>query len=408
MYIPAQWECYRHLLTQWPEASTLRGASLVAILFRHPAEKGMWEQLCMLRKKRPSIPVVIVGKKATHSDIIEAFRFGAADFLRAPFTQSELLDFLLRNARRRPPAFTGWFASIGGRVQKVFRNEVWKYIREKRQQRREVLGFFSGAGQPALLPESNQVVRGIYGYFLGPFEVSLMGEKMNRKLAKKNSSLLAYLVYHHNRPAHRDLLMDVFWPYSTPDSARNSLNSAIYNLRKFFGKACSAQEAILYHNECYSINPELEVVTDADQFYTNWKKARNIDLAQGLQHAVGLYNRAVALYRGDFLEGMRNEGWCEPIRDNLRETYLMALDRLSLHFLEEGASLSALNLCQKILSIDPCLEEVHQRAIICYSRMGLRDKAIRQFMKCSKILERELGLGPSGQTIQLFREVTDT
>jgi DNA-binding SARP family transcriptional activator len=199
--------------------------------------------------------------------------------------------------------------------------------------------------------------------------------------------------------------MSTFWPHSCSESARNSLNTALYNIRKTLQSVQEKPDLLLYKNECYYINPALKVVTDADQFIAHLNKGRHLDLSKGLENSVEEYNHAVELYVNDFLEELRYEDWCDPIRDNLRESYLLALNRLSYFFFESELYSIAINLCQKILIIDPYLEEVHQRLIICYYKTGARDKAIRQYQKCKSVLNEELQINPSEQTTSLFQEI---
>ena len=55
-----------------------------------------------------------------------------------------------------------------------------------------------------------------------------------------------------------------------------------------------------------------------------------------------------------------------------------------------------------MLEKDDCLENVHRKLILCYYRLGRRDKAIRQYYKCSEALRKELNIEPSQSTKELF------
>src|SRR5262245_60905518 len=50
-------------------------------------------------------------------------------------------------------------------------------------------------------------------------------------------ALLSFLVDRGAGPVPRGLLMDVFWPGSSPDAARNSLHVAMHALRKALSQA---------------------------------------------------------------------------------------------------------------------------------------------------------------------------
>lgn len=45
--------------------------------------------------------------------------------------------------------------------------------------------------------------------------------------------------------------------------------------------------------------------------------------------------------------------------------------------------------------------------MLCFHRIGKRDHALKQFQKCTKILKRELDVGPSTSTVDLYRKIRD-
>jgi DNA-binding SARP family transcriptional activator len=262
--------------------------------------------------------------------------------------------------------------------------------------------FFIPSGKETdLLNQHDLIAR-----FFGSFDIYFKGAKLKKVPGRKVSSLLAYLLLHHRRPVHREVLMDLFWGDNTPSSARNSLNVAIHHIRRHFSRAFPEQEIILYKNENYIINPELDIITDVELFTSQWRKGRIVDSSQGLDAAVPAYNKAAGFYRGDFLEELRYDEWCAAERDNLLETYLFLLDRLSSYFLQDGCYAAAINLCKKALSKDPCLEDMHRRLIACYDRLDYRDLAIRQYYRCREILQKELGVEPSEETRMLFQSIS--
>jgi DNA-binding SARP family transcriptional activator len=407
--IPAQSNiaCYplQHPLVP---AEVEEGSFVFLILKNSPKEQAE-KQLVYLKKKFPGLSVIMIEKAPTHHDIIKAFRLGAADFLEWPLQPEEFRRILLDKStvcHFQDGKASSLFHSIPRKLAK------WFHLPHKQSDPLKVMKKIKWTGilsrhqiSPPPPIQSVNPNEAINCRFLGPFSVKVYGEKLKLPNGKKTMGLLAYLLYHHNKPIHREILMSTFWPHSCSESARNSLNTALYNIRKTLQSVQEKPDLLLYKNECYYINPALKVVTDADQFIAHLNKGRHLDLSKGLENSVEEYNHAVELYVNDFLEELRYEDWCDPIRDNLRESYLLALNRLSYFFFESELYSIAINLCQKILIIDPYLEEVHQRLIICYYKTGARDKAIRQYQKCKSVLNEELQINPSEQTTSLFQEI---
>jgi DNA-binding SARP family transcriptional activator len=390
-------------LQQLPSIEGLSKETLI-FLFEGSTQKTL-HQIHRLKEGFPGIPVIIAGRRPTRKSIISAFRQGADDFLIWPAEEKEILNLL----ERYKPSTRGRINRILRRWLRKFKTTLGQSARAERRPhaRAETLGIFANLPFTSGIANDTSDQADLSIRFFGRFEIYFRGKKMKPIPGKKVTSLFAYLLYHHSKPLHREKLMAQFWGNNTPSSARNSLNVAIHAIRKHFDKICPHQELILYNRETYVLNPELDILTDVEQFVHYWQRGRDIEARQGLESAMGAFNKAVALYRGDFLEDMLYEEWCESERDSLMETYLLTLDRMSSYFLNEGSYTASINLCKKILEKDDCLEDGHRRLIICYDRLGMRDKAIRQYHKCARILKNELSVEPSDETKEIFVEISE-
>jgi DNA-binding SARP family transcriptional activator len=199
--------------------------------------------------------------------------------------------------------------------------------------------------------------------------------------------------------------METFWPNTDQDSARNSLNVAIHNVRGILHEVNPDYEYILFKEECYFLNPGIDVWVDVEEFLHYWKIAQRTERQNGIQAAVGEYEAAAALYHGDFLEEDLYESWPSSERENLKEIYLFVLDRLSNYYSQDGKPSTAASLCETILAKDNCREDIHQRLMRCYCRLEQREKAVKQYRKCVEALEAELDVKPTRATIELYERI---
>ena len=243
------------------------------------------------------------------------------------------------------------------------------------------------------------------GFFLGTFQVFLNGMLMNQWPGKKGRSLLAYLLYNHQRKVSKDMLMEEFWPDVMPDSARNSLNVAIYNLRQYFRKVDSQYKYLLFEQDSYILNPNLEIQLDHEQFDRLIDEGYDLERQAGLSKAVGTYEKAIELYKGDFLTESLYDSWSFSEREYLTERYVFSLDRLSHYYSSCGKYKTAEAFCRRILEKDACREDIHRRLMWCFIRMGHRDRAVRQFKDCEYILRSELDISPGTHTLQLLDKI---
>ena len=365
-----------------------------------------------IKKMNPGLPIICIASEPSDDFIISAFRAGVADFFKRPFKEKEIVVSIFSilavrqnnrstqkthtpaNTAETPSTKPSFFNKIKSALSQIFSEPLnYKVTPSDNDASKRVPGTISSE------PPSLRV------NFFGDLHLISNEDTVTTWPGKKGKSIFAYLAFHHKRKISRDCLMDIFWPDSTMDSARNCLNVTLHGLRQMFHLLDANNEYILFKNECYFINPEIEISLDVEKFKYYWRLAQSSEREKGIEAALGEYELAAALYKGDFMEDDLYEGWTALDRENLKEIYLVILDRLSNYYSCDGKPVTAINLCEIILRKDSCREDVHRRLMRCYYRLGQRDKAIKQFRKCSEILNLELEVPPTKTTISLFQQI---
>jgi DNA-binding SARP family transcriptional activator len=199
--------------------------------------------------------------------------------------------------------------------------------------------------------------------------------------------------------------MDRFWRQAAPDSARNCLNVTLHGLRRLLRDCDPEHRWILFQEDSYLINPELDFWVDRVEFEQLIVRAGAVERKVGIEAAVPHYERAVGLYGGDFMEEDPYEDWTVLDRESLRDQYLEALDRLSEFYFQAGEARRAISLCQAALAKDRCHEAAHRRLMRCYRRLGYRDRALRQFQALTAALQTELEVEPSRRSLDLYESL---
>jgi DNA-binding SARP family transcriptional activator len=115
------------------------------------------------------------------------------------------------------------------------------------------------------------------------------------------------------------------------------------------------------------------------------------------------YEEAVALYRGEFMQGTHDE-WIEEKRSYYRDQYLRMLEKLAAAAQEAGEWERSLSLTQKILRDDPFREEVHCRVMRAQAALGNRVAVKEQYEILCSLLLRELGVEPAQETQRVYAE----
>lgn len=383
------------------------------------------------------LPTVFISKSPTQDLIISAFRSGAADFLKAPINPDELQLCLERvhSSVQQSQFQTSYFAlkrkiinksrvrhliqSTQGFLSNMFRKEeIGTMLPEGELSSASDLlscslstpGRISGTTErsiqiPKDLTQEGDSASPVNCYFFGNFRIVINDQIIEKWSSKKGKSLIAYLLFNHKRRIYRDVLMENFWPNTDPDCARNCLNVALHGIRRVISEADSSREYIIFKDECYYINPEIDIRLDVEKFLRYWSKGQTFEQEKNIQDELKYYELAITSYRGDFFEDDLYEDWASLERENLKEIYLTILNRISNYYALNGKPATAISLCEQILQKDNCQEEVHRRIMRCYYRLGRRNRAIKQFHKCAEILKEELEVEPTQMTKNLYEQI---
>ncbi|MFN8491778.1 MAG: BTAD domain-containing putative transcriptional regulator [Caldilineaceae bacterium] len=203
-------------------------------------------------------------------------------------------------------------------------------------------------------------------------------------------ALLIYLAC-QQRPLGRDVLAELLWPERTQKQARSNLRVALHRLRQQIAPYLQVTQ----HN--LAINPEAATSLDAAQFETDLTAGR---LAE-----------AVALYRGDFLDGFYLDGsptfeqWALLERERLRTLALSAYQQLIDQSAVAGQLAVATSTAQRLLQLDPLHEPTHRQLMRLLAQTGQRSAALAQYETCRQLLTAELDVLPDEATMVLVEQI---
>jgi DNA-binding SARP family transcriptional activator len=242
-------------------------------------------------------------------------------------------------------------------------------------------------------------------YCLGEFRVYQGDKPVTDWPSGRGKSIFKYLLTHRSRHIAKDILMDIFWRNYSPESARNNLNVAIFGLRKALKADRPDFDHIIFKDEHYMFNPNMNVWVDFEEFMQHYETGHIFQRKGALPEAIREYEIAEDLYQGDFLEEDLYEDWPMLQREALRESFLNILDELIRYYFNDKKYPVCIRICQKLLTKDSWREDCHRRLMRCYSILGQRNLALRQYDLCIQALERELDVRPSHETHALYQRI---
>ncbi|MBA2533694.1 MAG: winged helix-turn-helix domain-containing protein [Rubrobacter sp.] len=292
--------------------------------------------------------------------------------------------------RRPDGSMVGAFSARGAAPEAV-RQMVEETVRE------EPSAYLQEA--PAYTPRPSLQVR-----FFGHFEMFCDGNAMHLGRNGKALTILKYLLANRRRPVSQDHLMGWLWPESNLKKARWSLNSAIHGLRKLLGGCSSALSTnyVTLEDGYYHLSEAVRIWTDVDKLDERYETGRRLEREGRMPAAAVEYEKAIELYRGDYLIEDLYDDWTMVERERLSNAYMDMLGRLAVHYMESGQYQESIRGCYRVLEKDRCHEDTYRLLMRCYTRLGLRGRALHQYRMCQQILGQEYGTSPSPETRSLY------
>ena len=211
--------------------------------------------------------------------------------------------------------------------------------------------------------------------------------------ASKRAALLTYLAIATPRGFHRrDTLLALLWPELDQEHARGALRQALHLIRRSMTDGALLAEG------------DDEIALDRDAF---WCDA--VAFEQLLDE--GQVEEALALYRGELLEGFHLSGcleferWLEDERRRLKQRAAEAAWSLAQQALAGGRMAEAARWGRRALALSPYDEGVVQRVIELLDRAGDRAGAIREYEAFAKRLREDHEAEPAPETTALIESV---
>jgi len=202
----------------------------------------------------------------------------------------------------------------------------------------------------------------------------------------------------------RDMLADELWPETEPEIATNRLRVAIHELRKMLRgtrKQADAPQYIGQQEGTYFFDPSGSTWSDVQAFDEYMRQGRSLANEGRSDAALKAFQKAEALYQGDYLRDDPYSEWTVPIRERLREARLSALAQAAQLHAGRGEPEDAAALCRRILRSESWREEVYRRMMEYLAAAGRSHEALRAFEECRRALRAEMDTNPSHQTIQV-------
>ncbi len=190
-------------------------------------------------------------------------------------------------------------------------------------------------------------------------------------------------------------ICESFWPDLPIDQAVNVFHVTKRRLHKALGF-----DVLVHQGGHYLVNPDINLKYDVLEFVKYLVEARTAPDAE----AERLWMDAVETYRGEFLQGYKDE-WVTKRREDFRVGYFQALIRLAEFNMDKGKPEYALGYYLKAVAEVPNREDLHRQVLQIYHDLGRRGEAAEHYTQLQDLLDSEYDIAPSPETQELYHAI---
>lgn len=239
---------------------------------------------------------------------------------------------------------------------------------------------------------------------LGRFELLRDDEpvEFSGKTPRKPLSLLKAIVAFGGDGVAQPQLIDALWPQEEGDAARRAFGVALVRLRRLL----DVPDAVILNGQRVSLNPRLCWVD-------TWAFERFVGSAEralgngGTGAVIALAERAIQLYRGNFLPADSDASWTLQARLRLKTRFTRFVETLGLVLEQTGEWQKAADCYYRGLEADDLIEEFYLGLMRCSQALNRPADGIAVFRRMRQTLSVVLNVQPSPAAETLAGELRE-
>ncbi|WP_271217897.1 AfsR/SARP family transcriptional regulator [Streptosporangium carneum] len=233
---------------------------------------------------------------------------------------------------------------------------------------------------------------------LGPLEIRDASGRILVPKRRKTRTLLAILLLRANTLVPADELLEALWEERRPASARANLQSYVSELRRLL------DESVSLNGNGYLLTVE-ESRYDAAVFEKLVTRGRQALTAARFREATGHLGDALAMWRGELLDGLPLPQWLWPDRSRLEELRLSAYEDSVTARLALGQHEDLVAGLREFTGRNPFREPAWGLLMLSLHRCGRTAEAVDAYQTACGILDDELGVPPNPELRALHERI---
>ncbi|MFW6409747.1 MAG: BTAD domain-containing putative transcriptional regulator, partial [Halanaerobiales bacterium] len=209
-------------------------------------------------------------------------------------------------------------------------------------------------------------------YTFGNFTIK-NGEEINTRNKSKSSrrwKLLQYLITFSEQEISRDELIMILG-LNNSDNPEGALSALVYRLRKYLARYSQKENEhfVQTTGSAYTFNNNADYWMDAEEF-KNLCKETELLINNNSLKAVEVFEKALSLYNGDYLQEARTEEWLWSARNYYRDLLKNTLLKLDIFLQNKNEYNKLIKFYDKVQSLIKFDEEIIACLLKAMIKMG--------------------------------------
>jgi DNA-binding SARP family transcriptional activator/Tfp pilus assembly protein PilF len=222
---------------------------------------------------------------------------------------------------------------------------------------------------------------------------------------RRARDILCFIASRRHHRASKDTIVDTFWGETEMEVIEKNFHPTVSHIRKALNSNQPLkQNFLLYREGDYQLNPEFFYQIDIEEFDRLLGEGENARRSRKFEECIKAYEKAVALYRGEFMQGSY-DSWVEEQRTYYREQYLHLLESLAKVAQRMEDWTKSMQLAQRILHEDQFREDIHCLIMRAHGALGNRAAIKEHYEALKRLLKTELEVEPGPETRKLYSEL---
>ncbi len=226
----------------------------------------------------------------------------------------------------------------------------------------------------------------------GEVKLTTANGELIKFASRKSRALLAILIVEADHWVAREKLANLLWSDRGAKQARNSLNQALYDIRK----AETTLGADLIEREPDRVRL-ISIRLECDLF--QFRELLTSDPLAACAITADEFLPDLGVADSDFI------GWVERSRTELTSGLISSLRQLATSAVSTGHIETATAATRRILEIDPLDEPARRQLMELLVQSGNRAEAMRQYQICKELLAAELDVSPDPLTQAVLENI---